>query len=322
MLPDWREGMNEMERHKLSWCTLVVACLLVSRSQDSLTVRIELDGANNRRTLNFEEPFRTILINNSNQTIRIWNPETEKGYYQFSFQFKNLRSGKVSVVHKRRIDDKKFWSSLKHGIEPDSESIEIAPKTSFATEITLSDSAWGDREWEGLPCPNSNDRFEVSAQFEVTIPADTARNSAWNGKVESTPITASLIAPRLKTPHDYLQNGFSDAAIEMMRVDPKWISARDHSSCTPLHQAAWSGQIETVKWLLDHGADVNALAVNDFTPLHAADDERVIALILQKNPDLSIRARGHAQTPLQAPQPISLIHDDSTWMTNKNGVVS
>jgi ankyrin repeat protein len=285
--------------HKLSCCTLIAACLLVSRPQDGLAIRIDLDSTTNPLTLNFDEPFRVVLINNSNQAIRIWNPETEKGYYQFTFHLKNLRTSETYVVRKCRITDKKFWKSLEDEFEPDSATFEIAPQNNLTTEVELSEFAWGDRKWEDLPGPNSSDRFEVCAEFEISIPADAVRPKMWTGKIQSVPVTARLIAPRLKTPHDYLQSGYPVAAIEMMSADAKWISALDELSCTPLHHAASSGQIDAVKWLLDHGANVNALACNDFTPLHAADDERVIALILQKNPDLSIRSRGPAQTPLQ-----------------------
>jgi ankyrin repeat protein len=84
-----------------------------------------------------------------------------------------------------------------------------------------------------------------------------------------------------------------------MSADPKWISRADDDSCTPLHHAARFGSPEAVKWLLDHGADVNAIAYNGFTPLHLADDPRIVELILQKRPNLSIRCRASGQTPLQ-----------------------
>ncbi len=131
------------------------------------------------------------------------------------------------------------------------------------------------------------------------ILADASRNRVWTGKIQSIPITARLIAPNLKTPHDYLQNGFSGAAIAMMMADPKWISAKDGYSCTPLHLAASYGHTDAVKWLLDHGADVNAIAYNGSTPLHLTEDGGVIELILQKHPDLTIRGGGQDKTPLQ-----------------------
>jgi ankyrin repeat protein len=39
---------------------------------------------------------------------------------------------------------------------------------------------------------------------------------------------------------------------------------------TPLHGAAGFGQAQMVAWLLEHGADVNALNYSDKTPLALA----------------------------------------------------
>jgi hypothetical protein len=70
-----------------------------SATQSGLAVRIELDGTDNPRTLNVEEPFRVVLVNNSDQAIRIWNPETENGYQQFSFQLRNLPVCRARLPH-------------------------------------------------------------------------------------------------------------------------------------------------------------------------------------------------------------------------------
>jgi ankyrin repeat protein len=45
------------------------------------------------------------------------------------------------------------------------------------------------------------------------------------------------------------------------------IEHRDDTKCTPLHHAVFSGSVDTVRWILQAGADVNA--VNDWfgTPL-------------------------------------------------------
>ena len=54
------------------------------------------------------------------------------------------------------------------------------------------------------------------------------------------------------------------------RVNINSIS-RDTFQCTPLHRAAWSGSIESVKFLLDNGAQINSKTLyRDRTPLHFA----------------------------------------------------
>lgn len=135
-------------------------------------------------------------------------------------------------------------------------------------------------------------------------PKSTAKEPDVQSAVDSDSATQTVddrLAGRLelKTPHELLWNGFPAAAIEMMEADPKWISVRDKEECTPLHHAARFEHIDAVKWLLDHGADANAIAYNGFTPLHLTDHREVIELILVKQPDLTIRCRAHGQTPLQ-----------------------
>jgi ankyrin repeat protein len=286
----------------VAWWFVAGACLGPSAlaqgpASDGLAVRFQLDGADGSRAINFDEPFTFELVNNSDTTLRIWNPETKEGYYQLSFQFKNLHSGETYSVRKRRIADEEFWTGRRGGAEPP--TIEVAPKSSCTTQLRLREFDWGFDAWEGLPDPNSDDRFVVIVQFQSANPPDSTGSRVWTGKIQSSPTTARIIAPSLKTPHDYLQSGFSRAAIAMMSADPKWISAQDQSLCTPLHHAARYGRTDAVKWLLDRGANVNAIAYNGFTPLHLADDAGAIELILRKHPDLTIRCRANGQTPLQ-----------------------
>jgi ankyrin repeat protein len=293
-------GIDPMKMHRWFGCVWIVSGLLASAAaQDGLAVRIELDGTVELPTCNFEEPFRVVLVNNSDRAIRIWNPETEKGFYQLSFRFKNLRTGESYAVRKLHIDEKEFWESLEERIDPNSATIQVAPKDTLPLEVRLADYVGDDGEWEGLPAPNSGDRFEIWAQFESAVVPAASRETVWTGKIESASIIARFVAAGMKTPHDYLSSGFSRVAIEMMSADPRWISRKDANSCTPLHHAARHGLQDAVEWLLDHGADVNAIAYNGFTPLLLTDDERVIELILRKHPNLAPRGPGD-ETPLQA----------------------
>jgi len=58
----------------------------------------------------------------------------------------------------------------------------------------------------------------------------------------------------------------------LVDADPTLVAQRSHDGWTPLHLAAHFGRLETMRVLMDHGADVHARSSNDMnnTPLHAA----------------------------------------------------
>lgn len=262
-------------------------------ARDPLSVRFEVDNALGDPQIDVGTPLRVILTNNSETPISIRDPRTEKGYYEFTFQFTNLRSGKKYLAHKTVVPGHMFSAGR------NAETLAIAPGESLTHRESFG-GIWGEyRTWTGLPDPNSDDRYAVIAVFESAAGANDEKERVWAGKIQSEPVTASFVALRLVTPLDYLCNGYPGKAIEIMQDDRSWISRTDEYQFTPLHHAARYGYLDAVKWLLGHGADVNAIAVNGFTPLHLADDAEVADLILQSNPDLTIRCRVRGQTPLQ-----------------------
>jgi len=265
---------------------------------DSLSVAIQLERADDEPSLNYEQPHLVVLTNKSDQPVRIWNPLTRQGYYQLSFHFTNVRGGATQVVQPQPIDDASFWEALADGIDPGLEVIEIGPNEDFESQVDFGAFMWGEHMWMGLPDPNSPDRFAIVAQFDAQ-PAPDDPADLWHGKVVSEAVTATVISPRLKTPHEYLRRRYSDRAIEIMTADRGLISARDDMQRTPLHEAARYGSPAAVQWLIDNGADVNAIAYNGFTPLHLTDRAAIVEIILKAKPDLSIRDRAQNQTPLQ-----------------------
>ncbi|XP_068786579.1 ankyrin repeat domain-containing protein 49 isoform X2 [Struthio camelus] len=48
------------------------------------------------------------------------------------------------------------------------------------------------------------------------------------------------------------------------------VNARDEDQYTPLHRAAYSGHLDIARELVAQGADVHALTVDGWTPLHSA----------------------------------------------------
>ncbi|XP_065800356.1 ankyrin repeat domain-containing protein 49 isoform X4 [Muntiacus reevesi] len=48
------------------------------------------------------------------------------------------------------------------------------------------------------------------------------------------------------------------------------VNTQDEDKYTPLHRAAYSGHLDMVRELIAHGADVHAVTVDGWTPLHSA----------------------------------------------------
>lgn len=48
------------------------------------------------------------------------------------------------------------------------------------------------------------------------------------------------------------------------------VNTRDEDEYTPLHRAAYSGHLDVVRELIAQGADVHAVTVDGWTPLHSA----------------------------------------------------
>ena len=61
-----------------------------------------------------------------------------------------------------------------------------------------------------------------------------------------------------------------ERVLELAREDSSVVMQRGEMGMTPLHWASRSGSIPCVKWLLRHGAEVDAKTTTDRTPLHLA----------------------------------------------------
>ena len=64
--------------------------------------------------------------------------------------------------------------------------------------------------------------------------------------------------------------GNLDRLQTLVEEDAAALKAGDQSGNTPLHHAAWGGQIEVMGWLIDNGADIELKSDQQWTPLHWA----------------------------------------------------
>jgi len=84
---------------------------------------------------------------------------------------------------------------------------------------------------------------------------------------------------------------------ELLHVDPSLVDARSPDDATALHFAAFFAQPETVRLLVDHGADVHAVSstFGNVTPLHSAaagGSAEIVHLLLVAGADANARQNG------------------------------
>lgn len=90
--------------------------------------------------------------------------------------------------------------------------------------------------------------------------------------------------------HRELEIGSPEKAKEKLLKEPELAHATDSYQRTPLHIAARYGHTEIVRLLVDQGADVNAVAINGFTPLHVcANNAQIAELLLAAGAEPSIK---------------------------------
>jgi ankyrin repeat protein/mono/diheme cytochrome c family protein len=90
----------------------------------------------------------------------------------------------------------------------------------------------------------------------------------------------------------------ADAVAQLIASDADAVKARDANGSTLLHHAAGYGSVDTMKRLLDAGADVNAANRRRSTPLHwALDDEAKVRLLLSRGAAINTR-QVDGRTPL------------------------
>lgn len=69
----------------------------------------------------------------------------------------------------------------------------------------------------------------------------------------------------------------------------------------PLFDAAWQGDVDVVTCLLDGGADINIKANDDWTPLHGATENQepeTLRLLVERGANLNVQTEYGQSTPL------------------------
>ena len=112
-------------------------------------------------------------------------------------------------------------------------------------------------------------------------------------------MTVSLLLLSLpvwaKPIHEAAQRNDCFAALKILRQDPGQLNARDaeHGN-TPLHWAAYKGNLQMVQLLVEQGADLNATTVEGYTPLRDAiykNHHQVFNYLLEQGANPKLRDR-------------------------------
>jgi ankyrin repeat protein len=113
-----------------------------------------------------------------------------------------------------------------------------------------------------------------------------------------TEIVAALLeaAPELDV-FEAAALGVVERLEQLVDEDPRKAKARSADDATALHFAAFFGQPECVRVLLEHGADVHAVSptFGNVTPLHsaaAADSLEIVRMLVEHAADVNARQNG------------------------------
>ncbi|MBA3726691.1 MAG: ankyrin repeat domain-containing protein [Armatimonadetes bacterium] len=99
--------------------------------------------------------------------------------------------------------------------------------------------------------------------------------------------------------HKELEVGSPKRALAQLKRNPRLVNSRDKEGReTPLHLAAARGHTDAVRWLVQHGADVNPRCYNEFTPLHLTSNGPIATIVVRAGAKLNVHSSFGA-TPRQ-----------------------
>lgn len=109
---------------------------------------------------------------------------------------------------------------------------------------------------------------EVQEDYDTPDYVHKDKDSAWRQayaydpdtktpKDDEEKTTTHMQEVRKLTPHSAAAMGRLDVLQELVKADPSNLTKQDVNGWRPIHEAARSGEIEVLKFLVEHGADVN-----------------------------------------------------------------
>ncbi len=280
------------EEGKAMKYSLVPALLLVvvfvaptaDRKPPGLSIAILVDkNDSGAPTIKHRGRCQVVFTNQTEKPIRLWDEMCQPGYETMSFRVK--QDDETAALMHRPAMNSSIWKNRPP------RTIVIPPGDTYNWDFDPSSN------WAGAPEPNTDKPVTLTACFEIKPTEAAKAQGVWTGRITSEPIKTLVVNEHLRTPHDYLMAKFPKQALKLMQADRTWINNKDRLGETPLHIAGRYGSPEVVRWLLANGAEINAKAYNNFTPLHLALEPEIVKLLVEAKADLNAKAVGG--TPLE-----------------------
>jgi hypothetical protein len=231
------------------WAGLCGCLTAIAQQESALSIEIVAPrDPSGTAHLSEGESFEVRISNLSNRPVAVWTNECQLGYANLSFVARDA-GGRKSVVQKRPMDASE-WTEFPL------KTVIIPSRGSHTLKVNLSEFFWGGRAWMNVPEPNTGEKMELAAIFEIAPTEEAARQHVWRGRVESAYQAVTITNPKLKTPQDYLWNAYPRQALRILKDDPAWIHKRDpENKCTPFHHAARFGYKKILELLTKYAAN-------------------------------------------------------------------
>ena len=130
-------------------------------------------------------------------------------------------------------------------------------------------------------------RFILTIGTILTVGCDPHIDSVYTGRSESK-FLSDVSSGDLQAVKAYLDKGD--------------INLQDEPGMTPLHHAVngnWDGtNINTIKYLIENGANVNAIDDTHHTPLHLCNNKNIAAFLIEKGANVNAKTKRSGETPL------------------------
>ncbi|KAL4224965.1 spermatogenesis [Mactra antiquata] len=96
------------------------------------------------------------------------------------------------------------------------------------------------------------------------------------------------------------ENNHIDIVKELLELDNELVKSKDNDGYTALHRASYNGHTDMVKFLLQHGASINARTNDGWQALHSAsrwNQDSIVSVLLQHGADVNAQTNS-GQTAL------------------------